>query len=58
MKTFLTRVTYSDFLKFFFHQGQPKFWPPGNIDLPCSQYSLHGYSGRLGARLTSIEKAI
>ncbi len=46
-----------DFLCFSFIKKQPKFWPTGNIDLPGSLYSLHGYSGRLGARLTFVEKA-
>jgi hypothetical protein len=46
-----------NFLCFSFIKKQPKFWPTGNIDLPGSPYSLHGYSGRLGARLTSVEKA-
>ncbi len=46
-----------DFLCFSFIKKQPKLWPIGNIDLPGSPYSLHGYSGRLGARLTSIKKA-
>ncbi len=46
-----------DFLMFFFHQKHPKFWPTGNIYLPGSPYSLHGYSGWLDARLTSVEKA-
>ncbi len=43
---------------FSFIKKQPKFWPTGNIDLPGSPYSLHGCSGRLGAKLTSVEKAI
>jgi hypothetical protein len=38
-------------------QGPPNFQPPGNNDLPGSPYSLHGYSGRLGARSTSVKKA-
>jgi len=49
-KNFISEI---DFLK-----GQPKFQHPGNIELPSSSYSLHGYSGQLGARSTTVEKAI
>ncbi len=53
-------VKYFDFLMLLFHQNrrQPKFQPSGNIELPCSPYSLNAYSGWLGARSTSVEKAI
>jgi hypothetical protein len=46
------------FKSFSFIKEQPKFRPAGNIDLPRITYSLQSYSGRLGARLTSVEKAI
>ncbi len=46
------------FKSFSFIKGLPNFQPTGNIDLPRGPYSLHGYSGRLSARLTSFEKAI
>jgi hypothetical protein len=62
MKNFTT--LYCDILNVLlplplpFHcQGQRKYWPLGNIDLPGSPYSLHGYSGRLVARSNSIKKA-
>ncbi len=58
MKNFTTSVKYCGFLCFSLIKRQPTFWPAGNIDLPGSPYSLHVYSGRLGARLTSVEKAI
>jgi hypothetical protein len=32
-------------VKMLFINGQPKFQPPGNIDLPRSPYSLHGILG-------------
>jgi hypothetical protein len=34
------------------------FCPFFNIDLPGRPYSLHGYSGQLGARWTSVERAV
>jgi hypothetical protein len=49
---------YWDFFIVFFIKGQPKFWSSDNIDLPSCPYSLHVYSGRLVARLTSVKKAI
>ncbi len=58
MKNIKTKMNYCNFLCFSFIKKQTKFWPAGNIDLPGSPYSLHGYSGQLGARLTSVEKAI
>jgi hypothetical protein len=58
MKTLTTEVKFLIFLCFSFIKKQPKFWPTSNIALPGSSYSLHGYSGRLGARLTSVKKTI
>ncbi len=55
MKNFAT--LYWDFFIVFFIKGQLKFWSSGNIDLPSRPYSLHVYSGRLVARLTSVKKA-
>jgi hypothetical protein len=34
------------------------FGPQATFDLPGSPYSLHGYYGRLDARLTFVKKAL
>jgi hypothetical protein len=42
----------------FFIFSQPKFRLAGNIVLPGSTYPLHGFSGRLVARSTSVKKSL
>jgi len=53
MKNF---TTYTGF--FYVFLSSKSSWNFGTIGLPGSSYSLHGYSGQLGARLTTVEKAI
>ncbi len=59
MKDIATLVIFCNYFCFFLiHKWQPKFQPAGSIELPGCPFSLHGYSGWLGARLTSSKKAI
>jgi hypothetical protein len=54
-KNFTTLMKFIDFLMLFFHQREAKI-QPSRTHWPV--YSMHGYSGWLGARSTSVEKAL
>jgi hypothetical protein len=56
MKNSTTLVIFCYYFCFLIHKWQPKFRPAGSIVPPSCPYSLHGYSGRLGARSTSAKK--
>jgi hypothetical protein len=58
MKNITALVIFCNYLYFFIHIWQLKFRPAGSIVLPGCPFSMHGYSGRLGAISTSAKEDI